>query len=138
MHARDAFWYEKTHAKEIAAEQAKHAKEEESHGGIHMPSQSWFPIITALGLLIGGLCFASHNAIDITLNSFFANLAQKYSGLNIALFSEPQAWGIIGAIGGGVILLLGVLGWAFEGPGGYHLHIHKDGTVTGGEGQDNH
>jgi cytochrome c oxidase subunit I len=104
VHARDAFWYEKTHAKEIAAEKEKTAAETESHGGIHMPSQSWFPLITALGLLIGGLFFAHHN--------------------------------FMGAIAGGCILFLGVIGWAFEGPGGYHLHIAKDGTVTGGEGQD--
>ncbi len=104
VHARDAFWYEKTHAKEIAEEKAKHAKDEDSHGGIHMPSQSWFPLVTATGLLIGGLFFTHHN--------------------------------FQGAIAGGCIMLLGVLGWAFEGPGGYHLHIHKDGTVTGGEGQD--
>jgi cytochrome c oxidase subunit 1 len=69
-----------------------------------MPSQSWYPLVTAIGLLIGGLFFAHH---------YF-----------------------VGAIAGGVILLIGVLGWAFEGPGGYHLHIAKDGTVTGGEGQD--
>lgn len=104
VHARDAFWYEKTHAKEIAEEKAKHAAETEAHGGIHMPSQSWFPLIVAIGLLIGGLFFCHHH--------------------------------YVGAIAGGVILLIGVLGWAFEGPGGYHLHIHKDGTVTGGEGQD--
>jgi cytochrome c oxidase subunit 1 len=104
VHARDAYWYEKTHAKEVAEEKAKHAAETEAHGGIHMPSQSWFPLITATGLLIGGLFFAHHN--------------------------------FQGAIGGGVILLIGVLGWAFEGPGGYHLHVHKDGTVTGGEGED--
>jgi cytochrome c oxidase subunit 1 len=98
VHARDAFWYEKTHAKEIAAEKANHATEEESHGGIHMPSQSWFPIITAFGMLIGGLCFAHH---------YFP-----------------------GAIAGGVVTFLGVVGWAFEGPGGYHLHVSKDGKVT--------
>ena len=106
VHARDAYWYEKTHAKEIAAEKAKNAQAEESHGGIHMPSQSWFPIITATGMLIGGLFFAHHH--------------------------------FLGAIAGGCVMLLGIIGWAFEGPGGYHLHIAKDGTVTGGEGQDAH
>jgi cytochrome c oxidase subunit I len=104
VHARDAFWYEKTHAKEIAAEKAKVAAETEAHGGIHMPSQSWYPLVCAIGMLIGALFFAHHN--------------------------------YVGAIVGAGILLLGVLGWAFEGPGGYHLHIHKDGSVTGGEGQD--
>jgi cytochrome c oxidase subunit 1 len=104
VHARDAYWYEKTHSIEISAEKAKHAQEEESHGGIHMPSQSWFPIVTATGLLIGGLFFTHHHFLE--------------------------------AIAGGCVMLLGIIGWAFEGPGGYHLHIAKDGTVTGGEGQD--
>ncbi len=98
VHARDAFWYEKMHKEEIAKEKAEHGKDEESHGGIHMPSQSWFPIIAACGLLIGSLFFVNH------------------------IF--------IGAIGGGVILLLAVYGWAIEGPGGYHLHIAKNGKVT--------
>ena len=60
VHARDAFWYEKTHKEEIAKEKAEHAKAEESHGGIHMPSQSWFPIVSALGLLIGAIFFVNH------------------------------------------------------------------------------
>ena len=38
IHARDAWWYEKHHQEEIAKEKAVHAQEEESHGGIHMPS----------------------------------------------------------------------------------------------------
>jgi cytochrome c oxidase subunit 1 len=104
VHARDAYWYEKTHAVEIATEKGKHAQQEESHGGIHMPSQSWFPLFTATGLLIGGLFFTHHH--------------------------------FLGAIAGGCVMLLGIIGWAFEGPGGYHLHIAKDGTVNGGEGQD--
>jgi cytochrome c oxidase subunit 1 len=60
VHARDAFWYEKTHAGEIAKEKASNALAEESHGGIHMPSQSWFPIVAALGILIGALFFVNH------------------------------------------------------------------------------
>jgi cytochrome c oxidase subunit 1 len=60
VHARDAFWYEKTHAVEIAKEKASNALAEESHGGIHMPSQSWFPIVAALGILIGALFFVNH------------------------------------------------------------------------------
>ncbi len=60
VHARDAFWYEKTHKEEIAKEKAEHAKAEEDHGGIHMPSQSWFPLVAAVGLLIGALFFVNH------------------------------------------------------------------------------
>lgn len=98
VHARDAFWYEKHHKAEIEAEKAKHAAEDETHGGIHMPSQSWFPIITAAGMLIGAILFVNH------------------------LF----AWAIVGA----AIVVVGAIMWAFEGPGGYHLHVDKDGNVT--------
>jgi cytochrome c oxidase subunit I len=95
VHARDAFWHEKTHAAEIAAEKAEKVKAEQGHGGIHMPSQSWFPLVAALGLFIGALFFVNHH--------------------------------MIGAIGGGVIMFLGIFLWAVEGPGGYHIHLdHKD------------
>ncbi len=60
VHARDAFWYEKHNQEEIAKEKAEHAKEDAAHGGIHMPSQSWFPIITASGILTGALFFTNH------------------------------------------------------------------------------
>lgn len=60
VHARDAYWYEKTHQTEIAKEQAEHAKAEDAHGGIHMPSQSWFPLVAAIGLLIGAIFFVNH------------------------------------------------------------------------------
>jgi cytochrome c oxidase subunit I len=61
VHARDAYWYEKHHQAEIAAEKAKQAAEDEAHGGIHMPSQSWFPLVTAIGMLIGALFFVNHH-----------------------------------------------------------------------------
>ncbi len=61
VHARDAWWYEKHHKEEIAKEQAAHIKAESEHGGIHMPDQSWFPLIASLGLLVGAISFAFHN-----------------------------------------------------------------------------
>jgi cytochrome c oxidase subunit 1 len=61
VHARDAFWDEKTHAERTAKDKAASAKAEQSHGGIHMPSQSWFPLVAAIGLLIGALFFVNHN-----------------------------------------------------------------------------
>ncbi len=63
VHARDAFWYEKHHADEIAKETNEHAQAESAHGGIHMPSQSWFPILTATGMLVGSLYLANHNYV---------------------------------------------------------------------------
>jgi cytochrome c oxidase subunit 1 len=107
VHARDAFWYEKHHQAEIAKEKDQHAKEEESHGGIHMPSQSWFPFFTAMGLLTGSLFFTNHN--------------------------------FLGAIAGGLVVFIGVYLWAWEGPGGYHLHLDKDGNpVDSKDGYGHH
>lgn len=63
VHARDAWWYEKHHAREIAREKAAHASEESAHGGIHMPDQSWYPLLAAVGILTGGLFFANYNSI---------------------------------------------------------------------------
>jgi cytochrome c oxidase subunit 1 len=61
VHARDAFWYEKHNREEATKEKTQHAHAESAHGGIHMPSQSWFPILTAGSMLIGGLFLANHN-----------------------------------------------------------------------------
>jgi len=63
VHARDAFWYEKHNREEATKEKTQHAHAESAHGGIHMPSQSWFPILTAGGMLIGGLFLANHNYV---------------------------------------------------------------------------
>jgi len=97
VHARDAFWYEKHHTDEITKEKVRHALAESAHGGIHMPSPSWFPLFTAIGMLIGSLFLANHN----------------YTG----------------AICGGVLTLLGAYLWAFEGPGGYHMHAEPEGSA---------
>jgi cytochrome c oxidase subunit 1 len=61
VHARDAWWYEKHHPEETTREQTAHIHEEAEHGGIHMPDQSWYPLIAAGSLLVAGLFFAVSN-----------------------------------------------------------------------------
>ena len=63
--------------------------------GIHMPSQSWMPLVTALGLFIMGF--------SLTLKS----IGVPYCGYS--------------AIGGIAIAVMGIILWAMEGAGGYHL-----------------
>jgi cytochrome c oxidase subunit 1 len=118
VHARDAYWYEKHHQEEIAKEKAEHIQSEESHGGIHMPDQSWYPFISCIGMLIGCYNFAQ---IHVPV-SFFGNEVLA-SHLPLAIF-------------GGVIMVVALYLWALEGPAGYHLHIGKDGKVT--ESRDDH
>ncbi len=116
VHARDAWWYEKHHKEEIAAEKAAHIKAEESHGGIHMPDQSWYPLFAAFGLLVGAYNFAQiHHPLVL-----FGN---QVSASHLPL-----------AITGGVILVSALYLWALEGPGGYHLHLGADGKVTESRG----
>ncbi len=116
VHARDAWWYEKHHKEEIAKEQAAHMKDEESHGGIHMPDQSWYPLFSSVGLLIGAYNFAQlHHPV------MFGNTQVLASHLPLALT-------------GGVIMVVSLYLWSLEGPGGYHLHIGADGKVTESRG----
>jgi cytochrome c oxidase subunit 1 len=61
VHARDAWWHEKHHPEETAREHTAHIHEESEHGGIHMPDQSWYPLISAGSLLVAGLFFAVSN-----------------------------------------------------------------------------
>ncbi len=119
VHARDSYWYEKHHKEEIAKENAEHAKAEQSHGGIHMPDQSWYPFIACVGLLIGCYNFAQ---IHEPLVMFGSTLLASHTPL---------------AIAGGAIMVLALYLWALEGPGGYHLHIGSDGKVTESRG-DHH
>jgi len=60
VHARDAFWDMKNNKEQTIKDAAETAAADEAHGGVHMPSNSWFPIFTACGMLIGALCFANH------------------------------------------------------------------------------
>jgi cytochrome c oxidase subunit 1 len=56
--ARDDFWFRK-HS-ESPEERRRAVFPATEPAPIHMPSQSWFPLLTATSILIGGLCFAHH------------------------------------------------------------------------------
>ena len=116
VHARDAWWYEKTHREEIAQEQAEHIKTESEHGGIHMPDQSWYPIFAAFGLLIGAY-----------------NMAQLHHPV-ILMDKQVLASHLPLAITGLCLLLASCYLWALEGPGGYHIHLDANGNPTDGHG----
>ncbi len=112
VHARDAFWYEKHHQSEVAAEKAALEKAEAAHGGIHMPFQSIWPFFCAVGLLVGaiGASVMDHDP-------------------------RPGFWGTKIAVTmiGGVILLFSSYMWALEGNEGYHLHADEDAHDPAGK-----
>jgi cytochrome c oxidase subunit 1 len=113
VHARDAFWYEKHHQNEIAKEKADHAKAEDSHGGIHMPYQSIYPLIASIGILIGAFAVS-------------------------ALNSNQGEYKLVVAIVGGVVMLTGVYLWALEGADGYHIHLDKNGNIVDEDHSSHH
>jgi cytochrome c oxidase subunit 1 len=94
INARDAYW-----AQKYGPENRKLGTVEESHG-IHMPSQSWMPLIASAGFIPLGL------------------------GLSMMQAGVPYMGYV--TILGLVIIALGISLWALEGPGGYHLHPKKE------------
>ena len=101
VHARDNWWYEKHHRAEVAKENAEHARAEEAHGGIHMPFQSIYPFIAAVGVLIGAI--------------------------GVAIVDPDPGPGLIGkklavSLIGFVIMFVAICLWSLEGNGGYHIH----------------
>jgi cytochrome c oxidase subunit I len=84
------------------AENRKITYEADDGHGIHMPSQSWMPFIASMGFIPLGM-----------------GICLKQAGV-------PYAGYI--AIGGLVMIALGIILWALEGPGGYHLHPEEDST----------
>jgi cytochrome c oxidase subunit 1 len=61
VHARDAWWYEKYHREETAGDKVARARAEEAHGGVHLPDQSWYPLLAAAGLLTSALSFSNYS-----------------------------------------------------------------------------
>jgi cytochrome c oxidase subunit 1 len=88
--ARDAFWEHKHGNKEIGAVPG------DSHG-IHMPSQSWWPLLSGCGFIVFGI------------------------GMSMMSAGVPLM-GYVSIIGL-VIVTLSIYLWALEGPGGYHLKV---------------
>ncbi len=89
--ARDAFWEHKHGPINRRLEY-----EADDGHGIHMPSQSWFPLIASAGFVVLGI-----------------GLTMKQAGV-------PHMGYV--AISGLLVISIGIALWALEGPGGYHLH----------------
>jgi cytochrome c oxidase subunit 1 len=102
VHARDDWWYEKHHKSEVAAEKARHAAEEEAHGGIHMPFQSIYPFTAGVGILIGAIGIA---IIDANPDPH-------------VIVGTKLAVTLVGAL----IMFVSIYLWSLEGNEGYHLH----------------
>jgi cytochrome c oxidase subunit 1 len=107
--ARDAFWEHK-----YGAENRRLRYEEDDGHGIHMPSQSWFPLVASAGFIFVGL-----------------GLTMKQAGVKLAEFQigagEPVVIGMGWvAITGLLVTAAGIALWALEGPGGYHLHVEEN------------
>lgn len=96
IETRDEWW----HRKQNGTANRKPAVD--AHG-IHMPDQSWFPFVTAAGLVIGayGFLYGQWPA-EVNWNAMYV----AFLGLGITVF--------------------GVYGWALEGPGGYHVHPEEE------------
>lgn len=98
IHARDQVWENKHGSPEKRMD--KIAPDEH---GIHMPDQSWWPLITSFGIFFAclGIVFFRYEF------TFFGSLSYT-NGIGLLVF-------------GLVLTLFGIVKWALEGPGGYHL-----------------
>jgi cytochrome c oxidase subunit 1 len=93
--ARDALWAHKYGPED------KKITDQDDHGhGIHMPSNSWMPLIASIGFVPLGL------------------------GMSLMQAGVPYMGYM--AIFGLVTIGLGIALWAIEGPGGYHLHPEEN------------
>ncbi|MGA1204541.1 MAG: cytochrome c oxidase subunit I [Opitutales bacterium] len=80
--------------------------------GIHMPDQSWWPLVVSIGLFIAGMGVVFHHQPFGMLLPFIS------SETLISLFHLT--------VPGLGITFLGIYMWAIEGPGGYHLHPDQE------------
>jgi len=96
INARDQAWENNYGPKE------KHSQKEPlGDHGVHMPDHSWCPLVTAVGLFVMVLGLLFRQTIEFT---------ESFIGTPYEI-----------AIAGGAVFILGIIMWALEGPGGYHL-----------------
>ncbi|NBB79233.1 MAG: cytochrome c oxidase subunit I [Verrucomicrobia bacterium] len=93
--ARDALWEHK-----YGPENRRITYEDDHGHGVHMPSQSWMPLIASIGFIPLGLGMSMMQA-GVPFMGYFA-------------------------IFGLAVVCLGLALWALEGPGGYHLHPKEE------------
>ena len=95
VRSRDALWAHKHGSEKVRLG----AVDPGSHG-IHMPSQSWFPLVASAGFLVLGIA-----------------MALKQAGVPFCGYL---------AIAGLLVTVAGIYLWALEGPGGYHVHPEEE------------
>lgn len=103
VRSRDQAWENKYGPKE-----KRMTKVAPGEHGIHMPDQSWWPLVVAIGLFVASLGVIFHKQ-PLELLMPFVGGEVDVSLLHIC------APGLL-------LTFVGIFGWALEGPGGYHLH----------------
>jgi cytochrome c oxidase subunit 1 len=101
--ARDQVW-ENNHGTDLK----KMDKIAPDSHGIHMPDQSWWPLVVSIGLFIAGLGVVFHHQPWGMLIPFVGG----ESVISLLHITMP----------GLLLTFFGIYMWALEGPGGYHLH----------------
>lgn len=101
--ARDQVW-ENNHGTDLK----KMDKIAPDSHGIHMPDQSWWPLVVSIGLFIAGLGVVFHHQPWGMLIPFIGG----ESVISLLHITMP----------GLLLTFFGIYMWALEGPGGYHLH----------------
>jgi cytochrome c oxidase subunit I len=89
--------------------------------GIHMPDQSWWPLVVGIGLFIACLGMVFHG--------------QPLEAMLPFLSGERDFTLFHMTVPGLLITFFGIFKWALEGPGGYHVHPPA-GELEAGQEQD--
>jgi cytochrome c oxidase subunit 1 len=90
VHARDQAWEDKH-----GPEEKRMVKLAPDHHGIHMPDQSWWPLVVSIGLFVLGIGVVIHA-------------------------TDQFAWWQV-MLPGILLTIFGIIAWSLEGPGGYHI-----------------
>ena len=80
-------------------------KDEDAHGGIHMPFSSIWPLVAGGGLLVAAIGISALDAQN-----------------------APGHTRLVVVLAGGFVMFLGIYFWSLEGNEGYHLHLDKEGN----------